>query len=91
MKLAASIPQEQFYRFANQLKSTNQQAVFLAAWLVFIESEQLLDPSKFADLTGGTQFVMIVGVWLCGAVYLCSVCILMTVCLTLHVISSRCC
>ena len=53
-KLAASIPQEQFYRFANQLKSTNQQAVFLASWLVFIESEQLLDPSKFAALTGGS-------------------------------------
>ena len=50
-QLQAAVPVAQFYRFCSQWKNSIQQAVSLAALLVYLQHGKLLDGAQFEQLT----------------------------------------
>ena len=52
-RLAAIVPVAQFYRFCGMWKFSIQQAAFLSAFLVFLESGQLVSAAQLEELTLG--------------------------------------
>jgi hypothetical protein len=53
VRLEGLVPVAQFYRFNGMWKFAVQQSVFLAAFLVYLESSTLLSASEFLELTSG--------------------------------------
>ncbi|XP_035657946.1 translin-like [Branchiostoma floridae] len=51
-ELAAKLPAEQYYRFHDHWRFANQRCVFLAAFLVYLESDKLITREEAAELLG---------------------------------------
>ena len=52
-KLAALIPQDQYYRFNDHWRFVIQRLSFLASLLIYLESDKLATKEEVAGLIGG--------------------------------------